>query len=178
MEIYGPFRIFVDYGKPDEISEAVRLGRFENEVFRVDQSMIPLVGRGLAWHTVSECCFNLPKTTWNVIDYFQNPDCPLKLADPLTALLYAAQLSERQRKRPLAVIFEVGDRSFVLVLRTLYQGERKAGIRGLYVSKAEPESLFYKDVAFLCVPKQLGLMARLFAKFCVFFNRPLRWWLG
>lgn len=147
----GRVMVLVDYSKPDAIARAIEENNFDSKYLGLQASEIPLVGNGKVGREVHEVHFG--KTMYN-------RDLPATLKahgislgykkgfrfpDPLTTLLYALKLPDRQRQHPLAILFEVNGRLFYLYLFEHARG------RLLGVGRYGPDDLWFGPVRFLAV---------------------------
>ena len=95
--------ISVNYDEADAIAKAIKAGAFDYNWVSIDVNDIPLGGTGQANHEVFELQLNRIIYSRDLPDELDSRE--LAFADPLTALRYAKELPDRQRKYPLGILF-------------------------------------------------------------------------
>lgn len=103
-EIIDMVAIHSDYTALNAIAKALDDNRFDTKYLELRPEQIPLMGSGEVDHEVGEVHLNQYLTTREVMAKIDERG--YKFADPLTALLYALKLPDRQRQHPLVILFE------------------------------------------------------------------------
>jgi hypothetical protein len=99
----GSVVVPVNYDKKDAIAAAIQAANLDWKYVGLEVSEIPLVGRGNVQRRVFEKHFG--KIMYNRDLLMPDALGNLVFADPLTALLYACKLPDRQREYPLVILF-------------------------------------------------------------------------
>lgn len=147
-EVADSFMISVNYDQVDAIAKAVEAGKFDYKYINVDLDDVPLVGTGQADNEVLE--LHLGRQIYSRDLPAELDSRELEFADPLTALLYAVKLPDRQRKYPLGILFtNKKGRLCYLVLR------EGGGGRDLRVRRGGPGDYWGDDCRFLVVRKSV-----------------------
>lgn len=148
------FDISVNYDEPEAIAKAIEAAKFDWKHVGLSPAKIPLIGSGQTIREVREV--HLGKTTHNydLPNVFKEWGEELgfrdgfKFADPLTALCFARNLPDRQRKYPLVTPF-VDNKGQAWYLY-LYGDDGK---RYLRVCRDSPNNFWGADIRFLVICK-------------------------
>lgn len=98
LQMVESIMVTVNYDQPKAIEAAIKANRFDGTDLQVPPSQIPLVGRGKVNYQVSLYNFAMSKCVDQIFKEFSN-GFALRLADPLTTLLYQLRLREWLRLR-------------------------------------------------------------------------------
>lgn len=146
-EIAKSFVIPVNYDEPNAIVQAAEAGKFDYKNTNVEFDDIPLGGTGEAENEVLE--LHLNRTVYSHDLPAELDSRELEFADPLTALMYAVKLPDRQREYPLGILFNNKQGQ----LCYLALGEDLDG-RGLSVRSEPPGGRWHTGYRFLVVRKK------------------------
>ncbi len=113
-EIVDMVSIRTNYDAPNAIANAIEGNRFDEKYLALKPEQIPIVGSGEVDHEVGEVHFNEHLINRDVIAMIDGRG--YRFADPLTTLLYAIKLPDRQGQYPLAVIFEIDGQQWFMIL--------------------------------------------------------------
>lgn len=156
--------IQINYDEPDAVAKAIEAGEFEDKSIKVRNiNDIPLDSQGLVRKEVLEFPLGCLIPEWRDGTYrgglyLHNPhitaaleDRGLVWADPLTALTYAAQFPDRQRKAELCVVFRNNDEDKNLCYLFLDKSYEK---RRLKIDYIHPHEFWFSEYHFLVARKQ------------------------
>ena len=124
--IVGCVVVRCNYGAKNPISEALEAANFDFKYLGLSADYIPLIGKGKVNHWIGELCFGSWLETKEIIATVK--DQTAGFATPLAALRYAAMFPDRQRRYPLATIFEVVGQLWSLSLDEDDDGERRVEV--------------------------------------------------
>ena len=131
--------------QPNAIAMAIDENHFDATCLNLAPEQIPLMGSGEVEHEVSALHLNEYLTTREVMAKVDERD--FKFADPLTTLLYALKLPDRQRQYPIITLFEVNGQLWYLLL------EGDVGGRDLRVDRYDLDGRLNGRCRFLVVLK-------------------------
>ncbi len=109
----APMTIHSDYAAPSAIEKALRENFFDSLFLDLEPKQIPLVGEGEADHLVHEVHLNKCLEIHRICAEIDERG--YKFADPLTAILYALKLPDRQLEYPLCVFFKRNRRLWYII---------------------------------------------------------------
>jgi hypothetical protein len=138
--------VSVNYDEADAINKAVKAGAFDNNWVDIDMNDIPVGGTGQAEHEVFELHLDREIYSRDLPDELDRNN--VAFADPLTALRYAKELPDRQRKYPLAILFtnKKGQLCYLILLES-------DGKRNLVVNREDSVGDWREGCRFLVVRK-------------------------